>query len=205
MNFLNDLSLSQIMTRLVGYLIVVLVHGFALAGLATLFGDRDPAHSGRLTLNPLPHVSLPGLVAAILFQPSWMRPLPIEDRALRGGRLGLVVLYIASLAVVLAIVPILTPVRIWLSTLLTGTAAVSVLGTIDAAQRLGLWFVLLNALPLPGLTGSLLLQAAYPPAMPQVRRLELPAMLIFLVILGTGAFQSAFSPLQSSLVRLLMN
>jgi len=204
-NFLNDLSLSQLVTRLAGYLIVVAVHGFVLAGLATLMGDRDPAHSGRLTINPLPHVSYPGLIAAVLFQPSWTRPLPIEPNVLRGGRVGLVALYLASLAVILVMVPILTPLRVWLSTLLTGTAAVSVLGVIDASQRMGIWFVLLNALPLPALTGALLLQAIYPPVRPQLGKLELPAMLIFLILLGTGLFQSAFSSLQSSLVRLLMN
>lgn len=205
MNFLNDLSLSQIVTRLAGYLIVVTFHGFILAGLATLMGDRDPAHEGRLTLNPLPHVSFPGLVAAILFLPSWMRPLPIEPSVLRWGRVGLVVLYVVSLAAILAAVPLLNPLRIWLSTLLTGTAATSVLGVIDAAQRLGIWFVVLNALPLPALTGALLLRAAYPPVGRQLPKLELPAMLIFLVLVGTGLFQWAFSPLQSSLVRLLMS
>lgn len=205
MNFLNDLSLSQIVTRLAGYLIVVTFHGFILAGLATLMGDRDPAHEGRLTLNPLPHVSFPGLVAAILFLPSWMRPLPIEPSVLRWGRVGLVVLYIVSLAAILAAVPLLNPLRIWLSTLLTGTAATSVLGVIDAAQRLGIWFVVLNALPLPALTGALLLRAAYPPVGRQLPKFELPAMLIFLVLVGTGLFQWAFSPLQSSLVRLLMS
>lgn len=205
MNFLNDLSLSQIVTRLFGYLIVVAIHGLVVAGLATRMGDREPAHAGRLTINPLPHVSFPGIVAAILFQPSWMRPLRLEPRVLRFGRLGLVFVYAASLLVILVVVGLLTPVRIWLSTMLTGTAALYVLGVIDASQRLGIWFVLLNALPLPALTGAMLLEAAWPGLGERLEKLELPAMLIFLVILGTGLFQSAFSPLQLNLVRLLMN
>ena len=205
MNFLNDLSLSQIVTRLAGYLIVVTIHGLTVAALATFLGDRDPAQAGRLTVNPIPHVSFPGLIAAILFQPSWMRPLALEPRVMRGGRLALVLVYVVGLAVVLAVVPLLMPLRVWLSTLLTGTAAVSVLGVIDAAQRLGIWFVLLNALPLPALTGSLLLQAAYPAGIDRIRRAELPAMLIFLLVLGTGWFENALSPMQLGLVRLLMN
>lgn len=205
MNFISDLSLTQIVTRLFGYIIVVAVHGFAYAGLATLMGDREPAAAGRLTVNPVPHVSFPGLIAAIVFQISWMRPLHLEPRVMRWGRLGLIVVYVGSLAVLLAMVPLLTPLRVWLSTVLTGTAAVSVLGVIDASQRLGIWFVLLNALPLPALTGALLLQAIWPPVVERLEKLELPAMLIFLVILGTGLFQATFSPLQSGLVRLLMN
>ena len=205
MNFISDLSLSQIVTRLAGYLIVVAIHGLALAGLANGMGDRDPAANGRLTLNPLPHVSLPGIVAAIVFTVSWMRPLPIEAHVLRGGRGGLVLLYLLSLAAVLVLVWVITPLRVWLSTLLTGTAALSVLGVLDAAQRVGIWFVLLNALPLPALTGALLLQAAWPPVTERLPRLELPAMLIFLLVLGTGWFQTTLSPLESGLVRLLMN
>lgn len=205
MSFLNDLTFDQIMTRIAGYLIVVAIHGFALAFIATRLGDREPAHAGRLTLNPLVHISIPGIVAAVLFQPGWMRPLPLEPSAMRWGRLGLVVAYLGSLAVLLVVAALLNPLRVQLSTLLGGTAAVTVLGVLDAVQRLGLWFVVLNALPLPGLTGSLLLQAIHPPLAASLRRVELPAMLIFLLLLGTGLLQSAFSPLQTGLVRLLMH
>jgi Zn-dependent protease len=63
--------------------------------VAALLGDRTARQAGRLTLNPLRHLdpfgTLLPLLAAFYGAPGfgWGRPVPIDPRQLRGGRLGL--------------------------------------------------------------------------------------------------------------------
>jgi Zn-dependent protease len=63
--------------------------------VAALLGDRTARQAGRLTLNPLRHLdpfgTLLPLLAVFYGAPGfgWGRPVPIDPRQLRWGRLGL--------------------------------------------------------------------------------------------------------------------
>lgn len=56
------------------------VHEFAHALTATLLGDNTPKREGRLTLNPLVHVDIIGLLCLVFFRFGWARPVNIDAR-----------------------------------------------------------------------------------------------------------------------------
>ncbi|HEV7719220.1 MAG TPA: hypothetical protein VGO70_09630 [Arsenicitalea sp.] len=195
MTFLNDLSFSQLLTRLGAYLIIVGCHGFVLAALADALGDREPAFIGRRTLSPFVQLSVPGLLSSLLFHIGWMKPLAIDHRKLRWGRGGLLVLVGVSLAVLLVLVVLLNPLRVVVTGNLTGTAAQSVLGVVQEVQQQAVWYVLVNLLPIPGLTGGLWLQAAAPKLAAALARYHLAFALGLLLLAVIGVLDVVLGPL----------
>jgi Zn-dependent protease len=74
----------------------LVIHEFSHALTADILGDRTARLSGRLTLNPLVHLELFGLLM-ILFAPiGWARPVPINARNFRNPRLGFVITALAG-------------------------------------------------------------------------------------------------------------
>jgi Zn-dependent protease len=71
-------------------LLSLVVHEFSHALAADLQGDKTARYNGRLTLNPLAHLELVGLIM-ILFAPiGWARPVPINPNNFRNRRVGYV-------------------------------------------------------------------------------------------------------------------
>lgn len=162
MALLNDLTLEALLTRIVAYVIIAAIHGFILAGMARLMGDPSPMYNGRFTLNPAPHLSMPALAMTALFQLGWIAPMRIDPEKLRLGRWGLVVCVLVAVGAVLALSPLLWPVRQLVVTTMPRTAGYAVLILLDTIQQVAVTFAILNILPLPPLTGQLLLVAARP-------------------------------------------
>ena len=164
MALLNDLTLGQIFTRLLAFLVIIGVHGFLLAGLARLLGDPTPQYTERLTPNPVSHLMVSALAMAVLFEMFWIKPMKIRVENLRFGRWGLVLIAVGALALTLALVPLINLIRPVVPVLLPRSAALVALSVLIQIQDLAIWFVALNWLPLPFFTGQLLAFAAWPKA-----------------------------------------
>lgn len=188
MSLLNDLTLSQLLTRLVAFLFITALHGFVLAGMARLLGDQTPHYTGRFTLNPFANLSMLGLLMAMLFQLGWIMPMRISSEKLRFGRWGLIISLTVSLLVVVAVVPLLWPLRSLAITALPRTAGLTALQVLGTAQDLAIWFVAFNILPFPPLSGGLILTAIWPPAGPAIQRHGklIEAAMVVIVVVGIG-------------------
>ena len=81
-----DLTLNQLVLRLVAMVAIAAVHGLAVAGAAVALGDPGPRHDGRFTLNPLAHLDLLGATSGVLFSVGWIKPVAIDPALLRIGR-----------------------------------------------------------------------------------------------------------------------
>jgi Zn-dependent protease len=184
-----NFSLDQLLIRAGACTIVVAIHGFVLAALARMLGDRGPQFDERLTLNPLSHLDILGAAAMILFQLGWIRPMAIDPALLRFGRLGIVICVIASLAVTLAIADLLFWLRIPALIATPGAIAPTVLATLNATGEMGAWFVAFNLLPVPPLTGAHLLIAARPSLLPLLAqyRMHVTVLVAGLVLSGVVA------------------
>ncbi|MBP5204653.1 site-2 protease family protein [bacterium] len=56
------------------------VHEYAHGYMANKLGDPTAKLSGRLTLNPFPHIDPVGAICMILFKFGWSKPVPIDER-----------------------------------------------------------------------------------------------------------------------------
>ena len=83
------------MDKLIEYLAVFLAlmvafpaHEFAHAFVADKFGDYTPRVNGRLTLNPLAHVDMYGLLALVLVRFGWGKPVPVNPSNFKKYKAG---------------------------------------------------------------------------------------------------------------------
>jgi Zn-dependent protease len=198
-----DLSLHQLIIRLGAALILVAVHGFALAGIARVLGDRGPQYDERLTLNPFSHVDVIGALTMIFFQLGWIRPIAIDPSALRFGRFGLALCVIASLAATLVVTILLQALRIPALAYLSSAIAPTVIAILNEAPAMCAWFVVFNLLPAPPLTGAHFLVAAHPDLAPLLSRYGVYFAIAWAALAVLGVPQYVLQPVRDALAGLL--
>lgn len=182
MNFLNNLTMEEIVTRVLALLIYAALQGAILAALARLMGDSRPRHEGRLTLNPFAHVAMLGLAMAVLFRMGWIRPLRYDVSSNRLGRWGLVLIALGGPLLMLASIPLADLLAPLLQSTMPRTAGYVALYSLQQFQVVCAASVLLSLLPLPGLIGGTVLVAIWPTAEKRLQRAE-PAVLVGLCVL----------------------
>ena len=77
-------------------LLSLTVHEWAHGKVAFLRGDATAKEAGRLTLNPLKHIDIMGLVMLLMVGVGWAKPVPIDMRRLRAPRRDLVLVSLAG-------------------------------------------------------------------------------------------------------------
>lgn len=73
---------------LIAILVVLTVHEFSHAFAALLLGDDTAKREGRLTLNPLSHISWLGFFMLLLVGFGWGKPVPFNPYNLKYPRFG---------------------------------------------------------------------------------------------------------------------
>jgi Zn-dependent protease len=200
---LNDFSLQQLVLRLLAVVVIAGVHGVAVAGAACAMGDPGPRYDGRLTPNPLVHLDVLGTLAGV-FSAGWIRPIAIDPAGLRTGRIGLVLVVLAGAAATLAGVIALRFVRPYLLPLLPDTTSALAFAFIETFGELGLWFALVNVVPLPPLTGSHLLVAIAPRWRDPLRRSRPYAAVLIAVLAVAGIVTRVLDPVYAVLARAVL-
>lgn len=85
--FNSSLSAGQIFALILAFVLAICIgmtaHEYAHARTALKRGDDTAKLSGRLTLNPLAHISGFGLMCFVLFGFGWAKPVPINPTKFR--------------------------------------------------------------------------------------------------------------------------
>ena len=191
---MTDLTLQQLVLRLIAYLFIAAVHGFAVAAVAVAIGDQGPRYDERLRINPLAHLDIIGTASGVLFSVGWIRPIAIDPFELRLGRLGLAVVVVAGAAATLISAVALRVIRPFLLPLLPDTASATAFALIETIGELTAWFALTNILPLPPLTGAHLLAAAAPAYGKVIARVAPYAGLVLALVAATGVITNVLRP-----------
>ena len=201
MGLLSDLTIQMIAFRVLALLIFSGVHGGAIAGTAVLLGDKGPKYDGRLTVVPFGHMHLVGSISLILFGLGWTKPIEIGPQEFRTGRMGIVAVILAGfvgLLVTAALLDALVPRAL---TTLSDTAALTTAAFLRTASSLAIWFALFSLVPIPPLTGGLLLKA-FGIRVPQSAQWGLVALL--LVAVSSGAVRQLLGPAHALLATLIL-
>lgn len=191
---LIDLTLQQLVLRLCALLLIVAVHGLAVAATAVALGDPGPRQDGRLTLNPFAHLDILGGVSALLFSVGWIRPIAIDAAKLRPGRVGLALAVIAGAVATLLSALALRLVRPLVLPLLPDTASALVFALVEMTGTLSVWFALVNVLPVPSLTGSHLLMIVMPQSGHLIAKLQPFVAVLLALLAATGWITGLLAP-----------
>lgn len=70
----------------IALLVAIVAHSVAQAAAARAFGDRLPASTGRLSLDPRRHFEPFGVIVMVISAIGWNKPVPLQEPKFRGGR-----------------------------------------------------------------------------------------------------------------------
>lgn len=190
------ITFSELLLRLFALLVVSGLFGVLVALAASLLGDKGPRYDGKLTVNPVEHLDLLAIVAFVLFQAGWIKPMAIDPKALRPHPvIGAVAVVASALGALLMVAGIAWANRRFMHRLAPSPEMVS---GIDVVTRsvldMAAWFALLNLVPLPPLAGGILLAAVAPRAAVYLSRYWPVIGIGLLVILWTGWPQAIARP-----------
>lgn len=190
---------------LIGLIILIfsiILHEVAHGWMADRLGDPTPRLSGRLTLNPLPHIDpmmsvfLPLLLiisgSPVIFGAA--KPVPIDPFNLRGGRKDLGLVGLAGPATNLALAAAAALIFKLLTLLPPLPADYFILFLLKTAVFYNLLLAALNLIPLPPLDGSRILGAILPPEQARVLDALEPYgifIIFFLLFFPIGGFSLA--------------
>ncbi|AZK46825.1 site-2 protease family protein [Paenibacillus lentus] len=193
MDFLNQIlrvPLDQLPYLLISLIIAFTVHEFAHAYFANKFGDPTARLQGRVTLNPVVHFDLLGVIFLLIAGFGWARPVPVNrDNFDRPRQMGIIVS---------AAGPLSNLLLGFLGTMIY--TALSQFGMLNMISNeilfiavhnffgyfiiLNFFLFLFNLVPLPPLDGYRLLEDIVPDHVRiKLKQVEHWSILIFLVIL----------------------
>jgi Zn-dependent protease len=90
--FRQDVNFQTVFIRAVALtfvaFLVLPLHEFAHAFVAAKCGDNTAFYQGRMSLNPVKHISWPGLVCMFLFGFGWAKPVPYDSRNFYNKKIG---------------------------------------------------------------------------------------------------------------------
>ena len=162
-------------------------HGLA----AYKLGDNTAKRMGRLSLNPLKHVDLMGLIMMALFRFGWAKPVPVDMRNFKNPKAGMALtalagpvsnVVLAYAAVVLCNFVMFLADRLGSTWLLLALAQFFVYVEIISAG-----LAVFNVFPIPPLDGSKVLFALLSDrAYDRLMRYEKYGMGLLMVLLVTG-------------------
>lgn len=166
--FRGDSDMLDLIINLFSRLFVVFctmpIHEYAHALIATKLGDQTPRLSGRLTLNPMAHISPLGAVMIFLCGFGYAKPVSVNPRNFKDAKKGMALTAIAGPISNL----IMGFVFIFIATLLSNiintesVLSFAIFYFLFFAGSINVNLAVFNLLPIPPLDGSRILQLLIP-------------------------------------------
>ncbi len=205
-DFLNNMDWWGLLTLLISAaaaLLCITLHELSHGFVAWRLGDPTAKTAGRLTLNPLRHLDVVGLLMMLVAKVGWAKPVPVDMRYFKHPRQGMALTALAGPAAnfltALAAVGVSSAV-FHLAPL--GPAAVFVLCFLSNMALLGVGMGLFNLIPLSPLDGSKILFALLPDRIYYtILRYEKYVMGVVILLVLVGVFDKPLSFLMVHVLR----
>ena len=140
------------------------IHEYAHALIATKLGDQTPRLSGRLTLNPMAHISPIGAVMMLLCGFGYAKPVSVNPRNFKDSKKGMALTALAGPVANLLMGFVFITIAVFCMNLVKETTILyyAIFNFLTFAGVLNVNLAVFNLLPIPPLDGSRILQLLIP-------------------------------------------
>ena len=197
-DFLQNMDWWGLLTLLItaaASLLCITLHELSHGFVAWRLGDPTAKNAGRLTLNPIKHLDLFGLLMMLIAKVGWAKPVPVDMRYFKHPKQGMAITalagpaanFLTALAATAAasLIYHVAPLRpVW----------VAVLCFLSNMSLLGVGMGLFNLIPISPLDGSKILFALLPNRIYyKILRYEKYVMGLLIVLVLLGVFDRPLS------------
>lgn len=148
--------LTNLLLSVVPALICITLHELAHGYVAYRLGDDTAKRAGRLTLNPLRHIDIMGLLMMIVFKFGWAKPVPVNMWKFKNPKKGMAITAAAGPIANLLIALVFLFLYGFLFDLLhrPGRSLNWLLEMLYITAYLSIALAIFNIIPIPPLDGS---------------------------------------------------
>lgn len=178
--------LVTILMSVIPALICITFHELSHGFIAYKLGDTTAKDMGRLTLNPIKHIDILGLIMMATLGFGWAKPVPVNMNRFENPKVGMAITALAGPVsnVFLAAFVLLIYGFFYMPLFRMGDAGFYIMQTIKTTAYLSCALAIFNILPIPPLDGSKVLFSFLPPnAYNKLMRYERFGMILLIAIL----------------------
>ena len=166
-DFLNNMDwwgLLPLLISAAAALLCITLHELSHGFVAWRLGDPTAKYAGRLTLNPIRHLDVVGLLMMLVAKVGWAKPVPVDPRYFRKPKQGMALTALAGPVsnFVLAVLAMLISKVIYLYAPYSAAMDVVFSFCLYTLAPLSIGLGLFNLIPIPPLDGSKVLAAFLP-------------------------------------------
>ncbi|MCD8087947.1 MAG: site-2 protease family protein [Oscillospiraceae bacterium] len=195
-NGLDWSVLTDILLSVIPALVCITLHELSHGFVAYKLGDNTAKNAGRLTLNPIRHIDVWGLVCMVLFKFGWAKPVPVNMRNFENPKRGMALTALAGPVCnfIIAIVFLFLYGLLWPLYLRGNAVMTAIVQMVLTTAYLSLALAVFNLIPIPPLDGSKVLYSFLSDsAYEKLMRYERYGMIIMVVLVATGAVSGVLS------------
>lgn len=177
--------LTNILLSIIPALICITLHELSHGFVAYKLGDTTAKDAGRLTLNPIKHLDIMGILMMVVFHFGWAKPVPVNMYRFKNPKRGMAITAVAGPLMNVLI----TIVCLFLYGLLYRSLGQDyfLMKIIQITAVLSISFAIFNILPISPLDGSKVLFSVLPSERyDQLMRYERYGMILLLVLVSSG-------------------
>lgn len=184
------------------------VHEYAHALIATKLGDNTPKYNGRLTLNPMAHISPMGAIMIFLCGFGYAKPVNINPRNFKNPKVGMAITAIAGPIsnLILGFIFIFLSVTCFYLMGIETLMGYAIYSFLIFAGMINVNLAVFNLLPIPPLDGSRILQLLIPSKYYyKFMMYERYIVIVVFVLILTGVLSRPISIISSGIISLFIN